>query len=280
MLMRPWSDFIGGLVPLQPSKPALLRHLSRLQRAPHIYWYPGCGSDLSPLVLDVPNNPTGERLYRLGGTLTSDSIPLVLWMNDHSKYQDLFPRPGEIKVEFNEYRLYQTDRWRYWEDYRARLEVGKHQENYLFEGEIPIKLFSVTLHNTNQGKHSRPTQGDRYLVIYSNCASHELFRRVLLPFAIRPRCVALIRQGGFSSQLHYEQYIDLPAWLVERENELTGPVDMYIIDAYGQDLKFKRPLAKAIEHYDYRGGPVPWGWRPCRAFGRPGLTYRREHKLG
>ena len=101
---------------------------------------------------------------------------------------------------------------------------------------------------------------------------------MLVPFGIRPRCVALIRQGGFSSQLYYEQYIDLPAWLTEREKELGGPVDLYVIDAYGQDLESKRPLAEAIAHYDYRGGPVPWGWSPCRAFGRPGLQYRREHK--
>jgi hypothetical protein len=278
MVGQKWQDILEALAPISNNKPVLKAHLERFKSAPDIYWYPGCGTDLSPLILDVPNNPTGERIYRLNGGRNLGSKPLILWMNDHSAYQIGFPRPGQIKVEYNDYRLFETDGWRGWEDFRARLEVGKHQESYLFGDEIPIKLFSVTVSNTNQGKHSRPTEGDRYLVIYSNCASHDLLRRVLLPFAIRPRCVALIRQGGFSSQLHYEQYIDLPAWLTEREKELNGPVDMYVIDAYGQDLKFKRPLAKAIEHYDYRGGPVPWGWKPCRAFGRPGLSYRREHK--
>jgi hypothetical protein len=278
MAAQRWQDFLEALTPLSDRKPVLLNHILRFRQAPHIYWYPGCGSDLSPLVFDVPNNPTGARLHRLNGAFDPDSAPLVLWMNDHSAYLEKFPTPGEIKVEYNDYKYLETGCWRGWESYRTRLKVGKHQEDYLFQGEIPIKLFSVSVHNANQGKHSRPAHGDRYLVFYSNCASHDLFRRVLLPFSIRPRCVALIRQGGFSSQLHYEQYIDLPAWLTEREAELGGPVDMYLIDAYGQNLEFKRPISKAIEHYDYRGGPVPWGWAPCRAFGRPGLAYRREHK--
>jgi hypothetical protein len=29
--------------------------------SPDIYWYLGSGTDLAPLILDVPNNPTGER---------------------------------------------------------------------------------------------------------------------------------------------------------------------------------------------------------------------------
>ena len=279
-----WESFIAGLSRQSNGRPVLLDRLAKFPQAPHIYWYPGCGTDLSPLILDVPNNPTGERMYRINQKEASHSAPVVLWMNDYSKYQEGFPRPGPICVNYSRgtgslrWEYFGDDRWRGWNGYEARLEIDHHQERYLLEAEIPITLFTVTVHNSNQGIHTRPSNGDRYLVIYSNCASHDLLRKVLVPFGIRPRCVALIRQGGFSSQLYYEQYIDLPAWLTERENELGGPVDLYVIDAYGQDLESKRPLAEAIAHYDYRGGPVPWGWSPCRAFGRPGLQYRREHK--
>jgi len=284
MQVRPWAEFIGGLTPLHQRKPVLLRRLSQFAQAPHIYWYPGCGTDLSPLILDVPNNPTGERLYRLNAQATDQSAPIVLWMNDYNQHQQDFPKPGQIHVRYEavsrafRWEYSRNDRWRGWSHYGVRLEVNRHQERYLFEGEIPVTLFTVTVFNRHQGIHTRPVSGDRYLGIYSNCASHELLRKVLLPFGIRPRCVALIRQGGFSGQLHYDQYIDLPDWLTEREAELGGPVDLYVIDAYGQDLKFKRPLAESIAHYDYRGGPVPWGWIPCRAFGRPGLVYQRVHR--
>jgi hypothetical protein len=209
---------------------------------------------------------------------------MLLWMNDYSSYQLWFPRFGPIRVQHDpgggsfSWETSRDDRWRGWNQYDTSLEIHPQQERYLFEDDLPLTLFTVTVKNRNQGVHLRPHQGDKYLVIYTNSASHELLRRVFLPYGIRPRCVALIRQGGFSGQLHYEQYIDLPAWLTEREAELGGPVDLYVIDAYGQDLKFKRPLSEAIAHYDYRGGPVPWGWSPCRAFGRPGLHYQRAHK--
>lgn len=279
-----WKGFINRLTPLGRGKPVLLNQISRFDRPPNIYWYPGCGTDLSPVILDVPNNPTGRRLFRLNNALNKKDIPIILWMNDYSSYQTGFPASGLIHVHYSHgsgalrWDYFGDDRWRGWNRYETRLEVSRHRERYIFGNEIPITLFSVTVQNSNQGIHTRPLQGDRYLVIYSNCASHELISRVLSPYAIRPVCVALIRQGGFSGQLHYEQYIDLPIWLCEREKELGGPVDLYVIDAYGQDLKFKRPLSRAIAHYDYRGGPIPWGWSPCRAFGRPGLAYRREHR--
>jgi hypothetical protein len=281
---RNWKEFIAGLSRQSNGKPVLLDRLAKFTQAPHIYWYPGCGTDLSPLIFDVPNNPTGERLYRVNAKEHNNTAPIILWMNDYSDYEQGFPLPGPINVHFSHgtgalrWEYFGDDQWRGWNRYGTRLEVNRHQERYLFEAEIPLTLFTVTVYNSDQGIHARPLNGDRYLVIYSNCASHALLSKVLLPFGIRPRCVALIRQGGFSRQLHYEQYIDLPASLTEREKELGGPVDLYVIDAYGQDLKFKRPLAEAIAHYDYRGGPVPWGWSPCRAFGRPELRYRRMHK--
>jgi hypothetical protein len=284
MAQRSWTEFLSSLAPQTAGRLVLRERLTRLQKAPDIYWYPGCGSDLSPLILDVPNNPTGERLYRVNATSLDQAQPIVLWMNDYSSYQPGFPRPGPIQVSYDRvsaafrWEISRDDRWRGWNQYDTALEIHRHQERYLFEDELPLTFFTVTVKNRNQGIHTRPDLGDKYLVIYSNCASHELLRRVLLPFGIRPRCVALIRQGGFSGQLHYEQYIELPAWLAEREADLGGPVDLYVIDAYGQDLKFKRPLSEAIAHYDYRGGPVPWGWSPCRAFGRPGLQYQRSHK--
>jgi hypothetical protein len=279
-----WGNFIDNLTALSPSKPVLRDCLSKMDASPDIYWYPGSGTDLSPLILDVPNNPTGERLYRINDSDSDRKKPILLWMNDYSSHQPTFPRPGPMGIHYSrgsaalKWEYFGDDKWRGWSRYDTKIEVSHHQERYLFRNQIAITLFTVTVRNQHQGPHTRPAHGDRYLVVYSNCASHELLQHVLLPYALRPRCVALIRQGGFSGQLHYEQYIDLPSWLSERSSELGGPVDLYVIDAYGQDLHFKRPLCGAIAHYDYRGGPVPWGWPPCRAFGRPGLNYRREHK--
>jgi len=167
MQVRPWAEFIGGLTPLHQRKPVLLRRLSQFAQAPHIYWYPGCGTDLSPLILDVPNNPTGERLYRLNAPATDLSPPIVLWMNDYSQYQEGFPSAGKIQVRYEavsrafRWQYSRDDHWRGWNRYGTRLEVNRHQERYLFENEIPITLFTVTVFNSHQGIHTRPVSGDR-----------------------------------------------------------------------------------------------------------------------
>ena len=230
MTKRPWADFIQGLVPTQGRKPVLLKRLSQLAQAPQIYWYPGCGTDLSPLILDVPNNPTGRRLYRTNTAKEDQSAPIVLWMNDYSTHQDGFPRPGPIAVHYSHetgsfrWEYSGDDKWRGWNRYETWLSVERHQERYVFEGEIPVCLFTVTVRNKNQGHHTRPAEGDRYLVIYSNCASHELLGKVLAPFGIRPICVALIRQGGFSSQLFYEHTSTCPPGLVSVKQRWVAPL--------------------------------------------------------
>lgn len=130
-LTRAWAEFIAGLKQLTNGKPVLRNRLAAMKAAPMIYWYPGCGTDLSPLILDVPNNPTGQRLYRINAAAADQSAPIVLWMNDYSAHQDGFPRPGPIAVHYShgmgvfrwEYSV--DDKWRGWNRYETRSEVKR-----------------------------------------------------------------------------------------------------------------------------------------------------------
>lgn len=230
-----------------------------------VYWYPGSGRDLTPLMLDVPSNPSGRRVFRPGRTDASAPAQ-VLWMNDPAfpEWLDNEPPGGG----------YTPGYWALWRHYRAHAEVGSRVETYSTAAGQVAHLFTVTVWNDCAGVHARPRDGDAYLVIYSPMESERLFREVFLPHRIRVTTVALIKQGGMSGQRpRFPQYIAVPEILQSHANEL-GPVDFYAIDGHGQVAD--RPLAPAIQDYWYAGGTLDWGWIPWRVFARPGVAYARE----
>jgi hypothetical protein len=155
--------------------------------------------------------------------------------------------------------------------------IAERVERYVFRDRLPVTLFTVNVKNHDQGSNNRPDNGDTYLVIFSNVPSHVLFEEAILPLRLNVSCVLLSKQGGFAGEIyHYNQYEQVPTLLRAFESEL-GPVDLYLIDMSGQDDE-KNPRFDVIKDYEYIGGPVPLGWKPCRAFGRPGLRYELKRK--
>jgi hypothetical protein len=278
-----WEDFVNGLTPKFDGQPTALKdQLARLSKKPAIYWYPGSGMDFKPLILDTPNNPTGRRLFRVSDPDHS-ADPILFWMNDHGSYLATEPQSKTLKADyswsgddddfFSENRQYER-----WAKYGARLEIAQSREDYLFQNITPVTLFTVTVRNENQESKNRPKEGDTYLALFSHTASHALFEELLFPLRLNVVCTILAAQGGFSGQLRgFEQYRDIPKLLRKCEDEL-GPVDIYLLDDQAHDGVKKRPNSPYIRHYEYIGGPVRIGWYPCRAFGRPGLSYTLQRK--
>ncbi len=281
--VRTWHSFVSALEPFEVAQPTKLRDtLSQMVRKPNIYWYPGSGMDFKPLILDVPSNPTGRRLFRLNEPDFARD-PILFCMNDHSAYLSGEPKQKQFKADYswplNKYFTKGDDRhYEKWGRYGAELCLAENREDYLYDGVVPVTLFTVRIKNEEQSTKNRPAEGDTYLVIFSNTASHVLFEEVIFPLRLNVVCTVLAAQGGFSHQLKgFEQYRDIPKLLRKCEDEL-GPVDLYLLDDQAHDGQLKRPNSPYIRHYEYVGGPVRIGWYPCRAFGRPGLFYQRESK--
>lgn len=278
-----WADFIEGLIPRRDGQSTELKdQLARFTKKPAIYWYPGSGMDFKPLILDTPNNPTGRRLFRLSDPDHS-ADPILFWMNDHGSYLATEPQSKTVKADFSwsdddDYLFSENRQYERWGKYGASLDIAQRREDYLFRNVTPVTLFTVTVRNENQESKNRPAAGDTYLMLFSQTASHALFEELIFPLRLNVVCTILAAQGGFSGQLRgFEQYRDIPKLLRKCEDEL-GPVDIYLLDDQAHDGVTKRPNSPYIRHYDYIGGPVRIGWYPCRAFGRPGLSYALQTK--
>jgi hypothetical protein len=283
-----WAEFVDGLIPIGDDVGTSLKSLlAQLRRPPSVYWYPGSGDDLRPLVLDVPNNALGRRLFRTSSP-DLEGDPVIFWMNDYYHSYAAFPNLGAEASEVpyppawlpEEERLplvHRWDQWFGWGRYESTLKIAEQVERYVFRDRLPITLFTVNVKNIDQGKNNRPAEGDTYLVVFSNVPSHVLFEEAILPLRLNVTCVLLAKQGGFAGEIcNYNQYEQIPTLVRAFEPEL-GPVDLYLIDMSGQD-DHRRPRFEVIQDYEYVGGPVPLGWSPCRAFGRPGLRYELERK--
>lgn len=237
-----WSKLIQSLQPIPSgammnscgNEQTILEQIETTD--PSIFWYPGSGHDLTPLLLDVPGNPTGERLFPLKGSEQKKS--LILWMNDYLDHTLMFPfynRETDCVPKTLTHR------------YRASVAIEKPdllyglvspygtQQNVTRTSVVPISIFQVRVKNATAGKHKRLENGDVYTVIFSYGESEFLLRNVFAPHRLMIRVVALIKQGGTSGQRshfglgHFEQYRDIPRLL--RENEKTlGRVDSYIVD--------------------------------------------------
>ncbi len=269
-----WKNFLKDLRPeIINRETSLLEKLSRFESAPDLFWYPGSGKDFVPLLLDVPHNPTGRRLYRTDSE--PEEKPVLFWMNDHDRSLKDFPDYGLLGKSFSP--PYEE----LWKTYDAEISLGSRKEIYRFNKDITITLFSAKVKNRNQGAHDRSESGDEYLICFSPCDSEQLFEEVFAPYRFHLAFVALIAQGGFSKQRSgFNQYIDLPNRVTDLKN-YVGAVDFWCIDLYGQ--KREMPAAPSLQEYEYIGGPLPWGWPPSRLYGRAGIQYSRErrpHRVG
>lgn len=237
-----WREFLDRLVPsnLNQSK-TLLNHLIALSVKSSIFWYPGSGSDIQPIFSEPQNNPLSRRFLRIDNSAPLQD-PILFWMNDLHDISKRIEKPNQDLEE-----------------------ILKKREDYIFDGLLPVTLFSISEH------------GAEYLVIFSNVPSHVLFAEVIFPARLNVACTLLAAQGGFSGQLFgFEQYRDIPKILTLTESEL-GPVDVYFLDAYAHDKVLRRANSPYIRHYEYQfKNRLPYGWQPCRAFIRPGLSYRSD----
>ena len=237
-----WWEFLDRLVPsnINQSK-ILLNHLIALSVKPSIFWYPGSGSDTQPIFSEPQNNPLSARFLRIDNSASLQD-PILFWMNDLHDISKGIEKPNQ-NLE----------------------EILKKREDYIFNGVLPVTLFSIRDH------------GAEYLVVFSNIPSHVLFAEVIFPARLNVACTLLAAQGGFSGQLFgFEQYRDIPKILSLTESEL-GPVDVYFLDAQAHDKDLHRPNSPYIRHYEYQvQNRLPCGWQPCRAFTRPGLPYRSD----
>jgi len=262
-----WQTLLRRLRPRSASQgDQLLRKLASFSFAPDIFWYPGSGADLTPLLLDVPDNPLCRRLLRIDQK--SQGRPFLLWMNDYSKslenYPDSCVRDDDMVSDYRNL----------WHEYCSTATYTGKLERYSFDEEIRISLFTVVVKNKEQGVHQRKMTGDEYLVCFSNCDSEILLERLFAHYQIHLSVIALIRQGGFSGQkIGFDQYIDLPERVIDYRHKL-GLAEFWVIDRYGQDDK-RRPAADSLKGYSYEGGPLCWGWPPARLFASGPTSYTR-----
>ena len=256
-----FKQFIDDLQPNQKNrnqlKEEILKILKVMDSDLEIYWYPGSGPDITPLLFDVPNNPTGRRLLRMDNE-SSGQPPIFLWMNDYADLLADFPKKSQLnQATDNRYS-------ELWNRYQAS-SLFCSKEIYSL-GSQYFTLFLVNIKNADQGSYSRPPQGDNYIALFSNLKSENLLDEVFSKYKIKINTIALIKQGGFSGQTfgHY----NLPK-ILKRHRDKIGSVDFWIIDSQGVDLDSeKRVIPRGLEEYEYIGGPVPWGWEPTRLFGR------------
>lgn len=246
----------------------MLYFMKNINFVPEIYWYPGSGNDMSPLLLDVPNNPTGRRLLRMGEK-ANEKPTILLWMNDYAELFNDFPN----KLSLN--KCIESNYSELWHRYNTRGVFGAYKEVY-YLGSKKFTLFSVNIRNADQGLHNRPPQGDNYIVLFSHFKSEDLLKDVFIKYKLRINTVALIKQGGFSGQTfgHYE---NLPTRLKEQQNNI-GLIDYWIIDSQGFSIE-GGPVCKDLAEYECIGGPVPWGWRETRIYGRKSVQYERKKTI-
>lgn len=262
-----FGDLLRNLRPRTPGQESrLLDLLTGACPSIDLFWYPGSGRDLTPLLFDVPNNPSGRRILRTNKP--NEQRPVLLWMNDYSGEYEHFP-PAETLGREHVPRYSDL-----WGQYGTVARVGNLKEVYELDPGIPLTLFTVTLRNRPGGSHFRGDTGDEYLVVFSHCDSELLLEQAFIKYGITISTVALIRQGGFSGQRRsFSHYADVPIRIQEARQHV-GQVDYWVIDAAGQEGRV--PSAPALSDYEYVGGPLKWGWVPTRIFARADSAYVRE----
>jgi hypothetical protein len=248
-----WKTLIDSMVqlPMEDDIVGCNRNEQTLKEVlevdPAIYWYPGSGNDLAPLVLDVPRNPTKRRLFPLHGA--RQGKPLLLWMNDYNDSFAGFPDQREYRVKLGDVQatVEITE-----SPGRSVIPAGRPPGNKRATA-IPVTVFKARVMGVEPARRRRsvrPPGGDLYTVFYSAAESENLLRSIFVPHCIPIQVVALVRQGGFSDQrLHFEQYQDIKR-LLENFRSKVGKVQAYLADNEVQ-----------IPNYERFGQPFPgWGY--------------------
>ena len=251
-----WSEFLNSLVPARPNQShRLCDYLKEMHCKPLVYWYPGSGSDFNPIVDRSCNYPYFDKLLKIDGSSPVQN-PMIFWMND---LRDIF----DIKNK------------KIFED--SKFSISENYECYIFNDVIPLTLFSIRIHDRHRGVRGVAKNDIEYLILFSKIPSHVLFSEVFFPARLNVACALLAAQGGFSGQLlGFEQYRDIPKLLTLTENEL-GPVDAYYLDRYAHDKLLRRPKSPYIRSYEESEISLSSGWTPCKAFTRPGFSYKYEN---
>ena len=271
--MSLWQRILDGLVPTDHAQVnSLLDVLRSLGQAPEVFWYPASARDLVPLLLDVPDNPTGKRLLRLNATF--NGTPRILWMNDLGDDYVNFPESDLLGCQFDT-QCYAP----IWDEYRAKAWFGPSKESYVFNDCVPVTLFTVRVENASDSSHPRGKDGDEYLVCFSSCSSSALFKNLFVPGHLKLPCIALIKNASFdvTTNERRSHYDALPIAVMENENAV-GQVDLWVLDIDGQQGESRTPYADCLQDYEYVGGPLRWGWVPTRIFARRGAHYVREQR--
>jgi hypothetical protein len=215
------DDVVGGSRHEHPLKDVL-------EAEPAIYWYPGSGHDLVPLVLDMPRNPTGRRLFPHLGS--HQAKPLLLWMNDYNDCSTGFHDQGEHPVDLGGARPIVRIEG---EPGRFCIPIPAQSAGDMSAATIPLTVFKARVMNAKprrRPRHVRPLGGDLCTVFYSAVESEMLLRTIFAPHRIRVEIVALVKQGGFSNQrADFSQYKDIPRLLTEFTRDV-GPVQAYLVD--------------------------------------------------
>ena len=253
-----WDEFLERLVPSDPNQSSTLwNHLKAINGKPSVYWYPGSGSDVNPIIYGDSDDPLSRRLLRIDNSASIEN-PILFWMND---LHDLFERLETSKDSEDD------------SAYAPTYVLAEKREDYVFNKVVPITLFSLRMQpRYKKNKFDAQNYESEYLVLFSNVPSHVLFAEVIFPIRLNVACVLLAAQGGFSGQLFgFEQYRDIPKILSLTESEL-GPVDVYFLDKFAHDNILLRPISPYISRYEQLESSLPCGWLPCRAFIRPELS--------
>jgi len=214
---------------------SLLEQLASFDQPLDAFWYPGSGDDLTPLMLDVPNNPAGRRLLRLNGKPQSN--PVLFWMNDYSEDYQHFPGDDLLG------RHWKSCYPELWEEYQARAVFGRQRERYRLNQDIVITLFTVTVYNQDQGAHDRDAGGERRMRVDRPSGEHHLHRKRLAAGPDEPRRAS--RAGN-----HAEVHLGLPEQGVRSGND---------------EIARERELAPAAQRVSAHGGDQRLRKRPDRA---------------
>lgn len=253
-----WASLFQSVRPCEPVGEGTAEVLRLIEKFdPMIYWYPGSGCDLVPLLLDVPDNPTGCRLYPLRGPDQRGRI--ILWMNDYAEWNQEFPTVGEFKADdFNK---------SLWERFSARAEIQNVfrfviQPSKNSSEPVPLSIFHVRVQSDTAVWHDRQQDGDLYTVLYSAAESEHLLATVFSPHQLDIQIVALVRQGGFSCQrAHFEprstfeQYRDIPRLLRQHQNTVGAPKH-FILDRDDMDIPGYSPTKLHLKDWGCHGATL------------------------
>ena len=235
-----WKTLIGSLIqhPMEGSAgwscpEQIIKDV--LDAGPAVYWYSGSGDDLVPLVLDMPQNPTGRRLFPQRGT--KQGKPLLLWMNDYQNSLAGFPYKNQFNIDLgNVQATVEIEQ----SPCRFVIPVKGLPQTFKRKRAIPLTLFQVRVKNKPPkkgmpGRYVRSLEGDIYTVFYSPVESEILLRSVFAAHEISVEVVAIIKQeghfdrGGLPFSKQNKSYQIIPKLMQECADQI-GKVQAYLVD--------------------------------------------------